>query len=115
MISLFGGRLTLSYDLATHQWLADIKLSPNAEHQITLPTGERDARKAMQQGMSVYDTFSEKLRLELQDKGALMCWQCLHWETSGRGHCLLKIPEARKTRGRFAAGCSLFTPCPRQP
>lgn len=114
MISLFGGRLALSYDLASHQWMAEIKLSPNAEHQITLPTNERDARKAMQYGLSFYDVFSAKVRQDLEIKGGLMCWDCLHWEPADRGRCLLRIPEARKTGGRFAAGCNLFTPCPRQ-
>jgi hypothetical protein len=108
MISFYGGRLILDHNRDTRCWQVEIRLSPLADHQASINTGERDLHKAMEHGMTCY----RKMRADLASLNVVMCWDCLHWEPPGKGRCSLNIPEARKTGGKFAAGCALYTPCP---
>lgn len=112
MISLLAGRLLLTCERASQTWHAHIILGPKPEHQLVADTGTVDLRQAMERGQNLYAAFRAKARpVDPDMPPKRLCWDCIHWTPGGRGKCELDIPECRQTGGRFAATCSVFTPC----
>ena len=109
MISLHAGRLLLTCELTSQTWHAKIIVGPKPEHQLVVDTGTVDLQQAMVRGNMHYQAFRVKAR-PVEPAAKVMCWDCLHWAPVGRGRCELKIPEARKSNGKFAPDCSVFQP-----
>jgi hypothetical protein len=106
MISLYGGRLLLFCDQLDHNWHAQIALGPKPEHRLTADTGTVHLSDALQRAVLIYKAAAGKMQVQGR---APMCWDCLQWDV-GFKRCALEFPESKKSGGRYASRCSLYTP-----
>lgn len=104
MISLYGGRLQLISDRADRTWHARVILGPKPEHQVERSTGTIVLQEALQRGQVIYREAVAQIRPAGSQR---MCWDCLQWNPQ-RNQCELRIPECRRSGGRYALRCEMF-------
>ena len=105
MISLYAGRLLLVCSRADRTWHARVVLGPRAEHQLEADTGTVQLQEALLRAQSIFRAAVVKLRPEANQ----MCWDCLQWDMRQQ-RCVLSLPEAKRSGGRYAPRCEMFEP-----
>jgi len=105
MISLYAGRLLLVCSRADRTWYARVVLGPRAEHQLEADTGTVQLQEALLRAQSIFRAAVVKLRPEPNR----MCWDCLQWDMRQQ-RCVLALPEAKRSGGRYAPRCEMFEP-----
>ena len=105
MISLYAGRLLLVCSRADRTWHARVVLGPRAEHQLEADTGAIQLQDALLRAQSIFRAAVTKLRPEANR----MCWDCLQWDMRHQ-RCVLCLPEAKRSGGRYAPRCEMFEP-----
>lgn len=103
MISLYGGRLKLEVDSEARQWLAHVIVGPKKEQQTTQHLQTLHLYTAQHRAIQFYKRFKAE---QLPDR--ITCWLCKQWSPTAN-NCQVGVPECRKTGGRFAPNCALFT------
>lgn len=104
MIRLHGGRLLLVCDRADRTWHARVILGPKPEHQVEIDTKTTQLQEALQCAHEIYEVSLASIR---PPTAPVMCWDCQQWEMTTQ-QCDLRIPESKRSGGRFAAVCELF-------
>lgn len=103
MISLYGGRLKLDFDSDARQWVAHVIVGPKKEQQTSHLLETTHLFIAQQRAIDFYRRFKDE---QLPDR--VTCWICKQWSPTAN-ICQVGVPECRKTGGRFAPSCALFT------
>ena len=106
MISLYAGRLLLVCSRADRTWHARVVLGPRAELQVEADTGTVQLQEALLRAQSIYRAAVIKLRPADSPR---MCWDCLQWDMRNQ-RCDLRLPEAKRSGGRYAPRCEMFEP-----